>query len=188
MQREYLRLRIKETIVVEGRDDKINLKRFLDCDIIVTNGFNISKETFKRIETAYRRNGIIIFTDPDSAGNRIRKKILERCKDAKQAFLTKKQAHRDGNIGVENASEKDILKALENVREIDESKDTFTRIDLIRYGLVGQNNSALIRDILGNKLQIGYASSKEFLKRLNTYSISREELEIALEEVRSEIN
>jgi len=49
--------KIKEVIVVEGRDDEINLKRFFDCEVIRTNGFGISRETYKKIKTAHKNQG-----------------------------------------------------------------------------------------------------------------------------------
>ena len=64
---------IKEVIVVEGRDDEAAVKKAVDAEIITTHGYGISQKTYRRIEEAYERCGIIIFTDPDFAGENIRK-------------------------------------------------------------------------------------------------------------------
>ena len=61
-------MKIKEIIVVEGRDDTAAVKRAVDGQTIQTHGYGIKKETWQLIEKAYNEKGIIIFTDPDYAG------------------------------------------------------------------------------------------------------------------------
>ncbi len=67
--------RIKESIVVEGRDDSAAVLSVVSADIIITNGFKIRKPTAKRIVEAAKAQGIIVFTDPDYAGENIRTRI-----------------------------------------------------------------------------------------------------------------
>ena len=57
---------------------------------------------------------------------------------------------------------------------------TFTRDDLFRWGLDGMPGAARRRQEVGSRLGIGMASSKTFLRRLNHFGISREEVETAL--------
>ena len=66
---------IEEIIVVEGRDDTAAVKKSVDAITIETHGYGITEETWRLIEKAAGTKGIIIFTDPDSAGERIRKRI-----------------------------------------------------------------------------------------------------------------
>ena len=61
--------KIEEVIVVEGRDDTAAVKRAIDGLTLETHGFGIRRETWALIEKAYRETGIIIFTDPDYAGD-----------------------------------------------------------------------------------------------------------------------
>ena len=70
-------MKIKEIIVVEGRDDTAAIKRAVDAQTIETHGYGIKKQTWKLIEKAYRERGIIIFTDPDYAGMEIRRRLTE---------------------------------------------------------------------------------------------------------------
>ena len=107
-------LKIREAIVVEGRDDTINLKRAVDCFTIETHGFGIKRETWEAISKAYKERGIIIFTDPDHSGEEIRRKLREAFPDAKHAYLAREDALKKGDIGVENAEPEAIIKALEN--------------------------------------------------------------------------
>lgn len=46
-------MKINEFVVVEGRDDTVNVKRAVDCDTIETNGSAISKETLEVIRQAH---------------------------------------------------------------------------------------------------------------------------------------
>jgi ribonuclease M5 len=66
-------LAIKEIIVVEGRSDERAVKQAVDAEVIITQGFGLTGETLRRIATAQRRNGVIVFTDPDHAGELIRR-------------------------------------------------------------------------------------------------------------------
>lgn len=72
------KLKIKEAIVVEGRDDTAALKKAVDAFIIETHGFGISRNTWDLLAKAYEEKGLIIMTDPDFAGEEIRKKISSK--------------------------------------------------------------------------------------------------------------
>ena len=175
---------IKEVIIVEGRDDITAVKRAVDCELIATGGFGFPKGVMERIKTAQKNRGVIIFTDPDYAGEKIRKKIAAEIPECKHAFLPREQAEKNGDIGIENASPESILAALEKVRtETKENRKEFTQTDLVKNGLVGMDNSSQKRDEIGKILGIGYGNSKQFLSRLNNYGVSRQEFEDALEKV-----
>ena len=53
------KLKIKEAIVVEGRDDTAAVKRAADALIIETHGFGIKKETWNLIQKAYENKWIV---------------------------------------------------------------------------------------------------------------------------------
>ena len=89
---------IKEIIVVEGRDDVTAVKRALDAELITTGGFGFPKGVMERIKAAQKRRGVIIFTDPDFAGKKIRKKIAQEVPGCKHAFLPREEAKKDGDI------------------------------------------------------------------------------------------
>ena len=167
---------IKEVIVVEGRDDEAAVKRAVDAEIIATHGFGIKNETFELIRKAYDGVGIIIFTDPDFAGEKIRQRLTKAFPLAKQAYLPRVEATKDGDVGIENGSKEDIIAALEKVRTISEDKRIeFTHDDIMNYGLIGEKDSKSKREYLGKALGIGYGNSKVFLNRLNNYGVTRKE-------------
>lgn len=182
---------IREVIIVEGRDDIDAVQKAVNADIIATHGYGISEETFMRIENAYKTRGIIILTDPDHAGNRIRKRLADRFPDALHAYISMNEAFDKGqtDIGVENASPEVIARAIEAAgRTMTERHAEFTDADMSYYGLAAGPGSRELRDRLGRKLGIGYANSKGFLKRLNNYGIAREDLEKSLKEIMEKNN
>jgi ribonuclease M5 len=180
---------IKEIIVVEGRDDEAAVKRAVEAETIATHGYGIKRETFARIEKAYAERGIIIFTDPDFAGEKIRKRLSERFPEGKHAFLPREEASKDGDVGIENAGPESIRQALNKARAVmQEKRAEFQQEDMLEYGLVGIPGAAERRDKLGQRLGIGYGNSKVFLNRLNQYGIKRQELIQANEEIEIEIN
>lgn len=169
-------MQIDEIVIVEGKDDKSAIKKALDAEVIATNGYGISKTTWALIERAYHGPGIIVLTDPDFAGDTIRKRIEERFPKARHAFIPRLEATRKGDIGVENASADSIREALKKARCKQVSTiDIFGLEDLLYFGLAGTKEAGHKRDKLGNSLGIGYANTKTFLRRLNHYGIKREE-------------
>lgn len=176
---------IKEVIVVEGRDDYYAVKKAVDAEIIVTGGYSLPGDVMKRIKLAQERRGAIIFTDPDYAGERIRRTISSKVKGCRHAYLPLDEAVRDGDIGIENASPEAIREALGKARvEVIEKKEEFTVADLIEYKLIGSSDAGVRRDKIGRILGIGHSNAKQFISRLNNYGISREEFLSAVDRVK----
>ena len=171
--------KIRETIVVEGRDDTAAIKRSVDALTIETHGYGIRQETWDLIAKAYETTGIIVFTDPDHAGEQIRSRIMERFPEAKEAFLDSGDAEKDGDIGIENASPESIAEALSkaksSLRELGD--DPFTMADMLNWRLNGAADASQRRRQLGSRLGVGFANSKTFLARLNRFGITREQIE-----------
>lgn len=178
---------IKEAIVVEGRDDITAVKNAVDAEVIAVHGFSVGKNLHK-IKTAYENVGIIILTDPDFAGSKIREYIKKRFPNAKDAFINRAEGTKKGDIGVENASPEAIIKALEKARfETGEAREVFTPDMLFNLKLTGHNCSKTLRENLGEKLGIGYSNGKQLISKLNRYNISLEEFENAMKEINEEI-
>ena len=173
---------IKEVIVVEGRDDISAVKAAVDAEVIATNGFGYKRELVTTLKSIAERRGIIILTDPDYAGEQIRKDLSSKIGNCKHAFLAQGKALKKGDIGVENANSQDILEAINKARPHNVEKVIrFTKDDLIDLGLSGGADSRMKRDKLGDILGIGYANSKQFLNRLNNFGVTKEEFIKAVE-------
>ena len=174
---------LKEVVVVEGKSDVAAVRRAVDADCLITGGFSLSKELLGQIEAAYSRRGIIVLTDPDSAGERIRNFLRSIFPQAGHAFIPRSMAvGADGRVGVEKASPADIRAALEKVRTAEMAVSTeFSLEDILTAGLSGAEEASEKRAFLGAELGIGWANAKTFLHRLNTYGVRRCEFSAALQ-------
>ena len=183
------KIKIKEIIVVEGRDDITAIKRVVDAHIIALNGFSaLSKKTINKIVELSKNNDLILFTDPDFAGKKIRDTLKKYIPNIKHAFISQKNATKNDNIGVENANDESILEALKNVITANQNiENRFSIEDLIDNGFVSGSNSKKRRVMLGDMLKIGYYNAKQLLKALNSFNIPREQFEKTIEEINKSI-
>ncbi|MBF1051808.1 MAG: ribonuclease M5 [Peptostreptococcaceae bacterium] len=179
------KIKISDIIVVEGKDDLSAVKKVVDAQVLVTNGYSLKKRERDLIKKASEKNIIIIMTDSDYAGETIRKRVekLVGIGKCKHAFIPRDLSTKDDDIGIENAKPQDILDALKKARfTVSNSQDLFSVSDMFLYKLQGFDNSSGKRDFLGKMLGIGYCNSKQFLSRLNKFGITREEFENAINE------
>lgn len=175
---------IQEVLIVEGKMDVVAINKAVEADCIITGGFSLNRRTLDNIQHAYNRRGIIILTDPDSAGERIRKFLTKRFPNAKHAFVPKLDAIANDDIGIEQASPEAIRAALERVRTLTfEPTETFSMSDLIANRLNGSADASERRAKLGEILGLGFANAKTFLKRLNHYGVTRAEFDAAVKEI-----
>jgi ribonuclease M5 len=182
-------MKIKEIIVVEGKDDTTAIQQAVNADTIETNGSAINEETIEKIKLASETRGVIVLTDPDYPGQKIRHTISERVPGCKHAFIPKEEAlHKRGKgVGVEHASPESIRRALKDAQLVQEvSQENVTNEDLITAGLVGGNGAKVRREKLGKLLKIGYTNGKQLHKRLMVFEISKQAFAEAIEVIRKE--
>lgn len=174
----------KEVIVVEGRDDTRRLKEiFPEIETIETNGSAINKPTLERIKMLNETRGVIVFTDPDFPGNKIRQAVTDIVPECKHAYLKKQDAiAKNGRgVGVEHASDASIKEALENL--LSSSLAVVEEIEmqfLVENQLIGHPNSKVLRERLSEVLGIGYVNGKQLQKRLMMFGIRKEQVIEAL--------
>lgn len=179
---------IKEVIVVEGRDDVTAVKRAVDAEIIAVGGFGINAKVISRIKEAQKRQGVIVLTDPDFAGEKIRAIISKRVDGIKHAYISRKEGTKADNIGVENASPEAIINALKGAKALTkEKREEFTPADLVYFKLNGHKESKIRRELLGKQLRVGYGNAGQLLSRLNNYGITKEEFVDAMKIVEDKI-
>lgn len=161
-------LHIEQAVIVEGKYDKIKLSSILDAVIITTNGFSVmkNKEKLEIIRFYAQNKGIIILTDSDSAGFKIRNYLKGAIKNGKiinvyvpDIFGKEKRKaapSKEGKLGVEGIDKEIILDAFKKARVIsydkDADNDPITRIDLYECGLSGGENSSEKRKVLLQQL------------------------------------
>ncbi|MED2971605.1 ribonuclease M5 [Fictibacillus sp. B-59209] len=182
-------MKIKEIIVVEGKSDTIVIQNAVNADTIETNGSEISDETIEQIRLAQEKRGVIVFTDPDYPGERIRKIISNKIPGCKHAFLPKKEAmaRNKKGIGVEHASKDSIREALRHVKEeYIEETEKISWNDLVTAGLIGGQQAKARREKLGKSLKIGYMNGKQLHKRLMMFQITERQFADAMKEILQE--
>ncbi len=155
--------------VVEGKSDSAKLKSiFPKCTTIETNGSAISNQTINLIKKVSINNNVIVFTDPDLAGKKIRQIILKEVPNLKHAFIDKKNAIKNNKLGVAEASRENILKAIDSLVEFKNINNfSISWKKYVSLGYIGKTDSALKRKSLCKKLNIPYANSKTLFKWIN---------------------
>ncbi|HJB23309.1 MAG TPA: ribonuclease M5 [Candidatus Jeotgalibaca pullicola] len=178
-------MKIKEIIVVEGRDDTKKVQLAVNADTIETNGSAIDEEILKQIEKAQKIRGVIVLTDPDFPGGKIREIIIQRIPGVKHAFIRKEdcQSPKGGSLGIEHASEEVIRSALEKVQTpYFETDQNDLSVFFMELGLLGKPKSSEYRKQLGDYLGIGHTNGKQFVKRIRMFQITQEEILAAMEQ------
>lgn len=175
-------MNIKETIVVEGKYDKIRLQSLVNANIIQTDGFMIfkNKEMIALLSRIADETGIIVLTDSDAAGFRIRN-YIKNClagKNVKHAFIPsisgkekrKEKPGKEGLLGVEGMRDEELLSALNSVGYNTElKKEKITKSDFYILGLSGKPESKEKRERLCNFLTLPCRlSSNMLLDVINT--------------------
>ena len=177
-------IKLKQTVIVEGKYDKITLGNIIDANIITTEGFSIFKDTQKRqlIKKIAEKNGIVILTDSDSAGHLIRSHIKNICKDCdvKNVYIPqlkgkekrKSEFSKEGTLGVEGMSKEIILDALNRSGVLtdtaDFNKPKIAKADFYKIGISGGANSKELRKQLAVFLGLpDNLSSTAFLDAVN---------------------
>lgn len=186
---------IQQVIVVEGKNDTAAVRRAVLADTIETGGSAINAAILERIKLAAERRGVIVLTDPDHAGERIRSIIVAHVPQCAHAFIAREQATsaRDEDIGVENATPDVIRYALEHARSammppdrpLPAAADIVTMADMLQHLLIGDERASARRNVVGRELGIGYANGKTFLKRCTMFHITKQELASALQRIES---
>ncbi len=170
--------RIKEIIVVEGKNDTHALQRYFQCDTIETGGDQLIDATLDRIREAQKNRGVIIFTDPDAPGEQIRRWINEAIPGCKNAFIEKKKAKTTKKVGVEHAKKEDLWESLSHCVTFEKDQHSFEWKDFIDLGLLGNRK---LREQICLYFHIGPCNGKTCYKRLNQMNISLSEIRKAIE-------
>ncbi len=180
-------LHIKETIIVEGKFDKEQLKKVTDAPIICTGGFSLytNKNIINSIRRMAEKTGIIILTDSDSAGFRIRN-YIRQCVGSrgtvKHAYIPsvmgkerrKETAGKEGLLGVEGMTEELLSEILQSVTEIGvptprKPKEIITKAVFYEDGFSGKDDSSQRRIKLAKELGLpARISANALMEVLNT--------------------
>ena len=196
-------IKISEAIIVEGKYDKIKLSSIVDAVIIITNGFGIFKDAEKLELIRYyaRTTGIIILTDSDAAGRKIRGYIKGAIGNGKITNVyipdilgkekRKTKPSAEGKLGVEGIDSQVLLEAFqksgittsENVKISD-----ITKLTLYQRGLSGGSNSRELRLMLQKKLGLPQQLSSTALIEVLSTMMNSSKLSDIVDEIKGENN
>lgn len=189
------KLVISQAIIVEGKYDKIKLDSMIQGVILVTNGYRIFKDPEKMALIRYfaAHTGIIILTDSDRAGFKIRGYLKGCVPEEKITHVyipdifgkekRKEKPSAEGKLGVEGMQRSVLEEAFRRAGVLTGSAPTgtgLTRLDLYELGLTGGKDSAIRRRALLTQLGLpALLSTAGMLEVLNTM-MTRQELEAFL--------
>lgn len=175
---------IDALIVVEGKMDIAFLSSFLDADFYSVNGSAITKKDLDYIKKASEVKTVIVLTDPDFPGKKIRTIISDNVPNISHAYVRKEVSIKNHKVGVAESTKEEVIKALENIVCYSNSiSGSLTSSDLYDLELLGQSDSRLLRKKVCEELHLGHANGKDLLKRLNMLNISKEEIKRIIKNV-----
>ena len=194
-------IHLKQAVIVEGKYDKIKLSSIVDALIITTDGFSVfkNKEKLALIKGLAEKDGVIVLTDSDSAGFKIRNYIKGCTKSGKITNIyipdifgkekRKAAPSKEGKLGVEGIPSQILIEAFEKAGvtvsdDEREKKEVITRIRLFDDGFIGQANSDEKRKKLLNALSLpSLLSTGAMLEVLNAM-FTIEEYEAAVKKIK----
>ena len=172
-----MKLFLNGVLVVEGKEDASYLSNYIESEIVVVNGYEMSDRTINYL----KGKTIIALLDPDDAGKQIRKILNYKLENVINVEIDIKKCIRGTKNGVAECSIDEIMvklqpysvKNLAKLKRIQES-------DLFNLGLV--NGDICLRKYVCEKLNLGKCNGKVLLKRLNANNVSMKELTKVVEE------
>ena len=186
-------------LIVEGKYDAARLSHLTDAMILLTDGFGIysDKKRQQLFKALAQKNGLILLTDSDAAGFRIRTNLVGE-KNVVQAYVPaihgkekrKEQPGKEGLLGVEGVDDALVLQALRDalgeeagIAPAKPEGRQITYTDLYEWGLSGTAGSAERKTKLLCALGLPpRLSKKELVEALNRlYSYEQ------LDEMQSEL-
>ena len=174
-------------LIVEGKYDAVRLAHLTDAMILLTDGFGIYKDKQRQqlFRALAQKNGLILLTDSDAAGFRIRNYITNMvgAENVVQAYVPaihgkekrKAQPGKEGLLGVEGVDDAlvrqallDALGAEAGAAPVRPEGRQITYTDLYDWGLSGTAGSAERKTKLLNALGLPpRLSKKELVEALN---------------------
>lgn len=116
--------------VVEGKTDKALLQSLTNNYIVITDGSNVSRETVKHLQTLEKLHNIVIITDPDINGAKIKDKISVHLKYPITISIKRDEITTKGKIGV---AEMDRIALLNKIRIYNYGTKQISTIDYYMF-------------------------------------------------------
>lgn len=182
-------IKIKEAVIVEGKYDKMQLKKVCDALIITTDGFRIFRDKDKKefLKALAQRQGLLILTDSDRAGFVIRSHLKSFIppEQIKNVYIPdipgkekrKDKASKEGLLGVEGINEETLAALLKEAeaKTVEQKGEPITKADLYELGLSGQTGSSALRQALIKELSLPSRLTANSLLEILNSAFTRDE-------------
>ena len=172
-----MKLFLNGVLVVEGKEDASYLSNYIESEIVVVNGYEMSDNTINYL----KGKTIIALLDPDDAGKQIRKTLNDKLENVINVEIDINKCIRGTKNGVAECSIDEIKAKLQPYSMKNPAKlKRIQESDIFKLGLV--NGDVDLRKYVCEKLNLGKCNGKVLLKRLNANNVSMEELAKVVEE------
>jgi len=200
--------RLRETLIVEGKYDKIRLSELVEGNILALDGFRIynDKERLAMIRALAAKTGIAVLTDSDPAGFQLRHYLASAipAEQIRQIYIPdipgkeRRKAHagKAGLLGVEGMDTETLCHAFEAAGlgedaagerpGSEERPAPLTKAFLYALGLSGGRGSRLLRERVCERYRLPKRLSAKSLGEVLAVLTTAEELRSAVEELRAE--
>ena len=186
-------IKINEVVIVEGKYDAATLSNLVDALIITTGGFSLFSDKEKRelIVELGKKRGLVVLTDSDDAGFRIRNYINKFACNVpiKNVYIPsikgkesrKDKPSKEGLLGVEGVSADILIQALNRAGVVTndtvKTSNEITYTHLFEFGISGTEGGADKRRELLQKIGLPVRLSKKSLLQVLNSLYTLEEFE-----------
>lgn len=171
-----MKIFLNRILVVEGKEDASYLSNYIDSEIVVINGYELSKATISYLKD----KPVILLLDPDKAGLDIREKLNSLLNDAININVDINKCTRGTKNGIAECQIDEILSQLKDFSAKKPAKlQYFQTSDLYKLGL---SDNKELRKYVCKRLNLGECNFKSLTKRLEMNNISLPKLYEIIEE------
>ena len=166
-----MKLELNGILVVEGKEDASYLSNYISSEIVIVNGFEISKATISYL----KNKRVILLLDPDEAGLKIREKLNKELPNSINVEIDISKCDRGIKNGIAECQINEVLGKLKPyvIEKTTKNSSDIKMSDLYELGLI--NNKDLRRTVC-EKLNLGNCNGKQLYKRLTINNISLSKL------------
>lgn len=194
-------LKTDRLVIVEGKYDKIKLESVIDALIITTDGFSIFKDKQKTdfIKAYAKQKGLLILTDSDAAGFKIRnyfssivpnEYILNAyIPDVLGKEKRKEKPSGEGKLGVEGIDNDVLLESLKKagIERSDIKRENHTSsYDLFNLGIYGKPHCTAKKLKLLKQMGLPERISKKGLLKYINFNFTKEEFNQIINQITEE--
>lgn len=175
-----MRYYLNGIIVVEGKEDVSFISSYIESYYVTTNGLDVPKKELAFLKRVSEKKIVVVLTDPDEAGEIIRKRINESVNNVINVKVSIDKCNKRNKHGVAECNIEEIMSVLG--RYLSKTPLFFKNID---YSFLFNNqlNNQTIRSYLSDKFCLGIINnSSKLIERLNILEISKKEILDAVED------